>query len=138
MSLVIADTNHSPIGIEVQDLQGNTQYNYTDMSELAKWRNALSHPICGCCGANATDDINKFNRLGVADMWYYNYGPSTPLLKNFNRGVLLMVNPPVDQIKQDPRYPVDLVKCGKDTLAIRLRMDNSEYVSWETMKGEPA
>lgn len=137
MSLVIADTNDSPIGIEQQQSPRHAvNYDYARVSELARVRNAENHPVCGCCGANITDNIQEFNKLDVFNM--DDAGFKTPLHKAFNRGVLLMVNPNPKEVVASEKYPVEYVQCGDDVLAIRYRMAQ-EYVPMETfVKGTTA
>lgn len=132
MSIVIADTNDSPLGIEYTPPGRETRYAYETKSPLATFRNAQSHPICGCCGANVTDNIDKFNQLGVGNMREYKYDGTTPIEKNYNRGILIMANPPKKQVVLTEDAPVDFVQCGEEVLAIRLRLSQT-YVPWNTL-----
>lgn len=96
--------------------------------EFGRWRGSQNNPaywygggfaLCGCCGANYAPDVEKFNSTFAGkDMYVWQNQANT-----YNRGVLVGLNLPVNEINETFGTEVEHIQCGDDTISLRLRRE---------------
>jgi len=115
--VLLATSDTTPIGLEWD--AAHNDFNRPKDLEANLYGSGSGYKLCGCCGANYAENIEQFNTT---------FSNSRVLeisnqVKTFNRGVLVGINLPINDVKPVAGTVVEHIQCGDDVLSLRLRME---------------